>query len=85
MWELLPQEQQIIAIISGSNFVTEVDEFLVIKSVSHQEPNTVASETLDKYVLNYFSTELNSCFLTPCRKVPLENLNEYQLVKTFPA
>ena len=56
MWELLPQEQQIIAIISGSNFVTEVDEFLVIKSVSHQEPNTVASETLVKYVLNYFST-----------------------------
>ena len=56
MWELLPQEQQIIAIISGSNFVPKIEEFLVIKSVSHQESNTVASETLVKYVLNYFST-----------------------------
>jgi hypothetical protein len=62
----------------------EVDQFLVTKSVFQQGPDTLTFQTLLNYVLTYLPTYLYTYFLTPRRRVPLENLTSYQLVKNFP-
>jgi len=62
----------------------DVDKFLVTKSVFQKGPDTLTFQTFLNYVHTNLPTYLYTYFLTPRRRVPLENLTSYQLVKNFP-